>query len=59
MVKVWIRRILNLLFWLVLIFGVVVGWNMEDKDPESFFPGFFDSPKAEQNAPAPTPPKAP
>lgn len=58
----WIRRILNILFWIVLIAGVVIGWNMEDQDPESFFPGFFDSPKTEQTAPAsvqPAPPKAP
>ncbi|MBO7173220.1 MAG: hypothetical protein J6V64_02665 [Burkholderiaceae bacterium] len=58
MAKVWIRRILNILFWLVLIYGLVVGWNLEDKDPESFFPGFLDSPKAEAPAQS-TPPKAP
>lgn len=60
--KIWLRRILNTLFWLVLIAGVVIGWNMEDKDPESFFPGLFDGSKPAQTTPAPVqpaPPKAP
>jgi hypothetical protein len=55
----WIRHILNLLFVIVVVAAVVIGWEMEDKDPESFFPGFFDSPKAEQSAPAPQQPAAP
>ena len=58
MIKLWIRRILNALFIIVVVAAVVIGWGMEDKDPESFFPGFFDSPKAESQTPT-TPPKAP
>ena len=58
MLKLWIRRILNVLFVVVVVAAVVIGWDMEDKDPESFFPGFFDSPKAEATAHT-TPPKAP
>ena len=58
MIKLWIRRILNVLFVVVVVAAVVIGWDMEDKDPESFFPGFFDSPKAEAPAQT-TPSKAP
>lgn len=58
MIKLWIRRILNALFIIVVVAAVVIGWGMEDKDPESFFPGFFDSPKTEVPAQA-TPSKAP
>ena len=58
MIKLWIRRILNALFIIVVVAAVVIGWGMEDKDPESFFPGFFDSPKAEVSAQT-TPSKAP
>ena len=48
---VWIKRILNVLFVIVVIAGIVLGWNMEDGDSESIFPGLFGS-SATQSAPA-------
>lgn len=33
-----VRKVLNILFWIVVIAGIVVGWNMEIDDPEALFP---------------------
>ena len=33
-----IKKILNILFWIVVITAIVWGWNMEIDNPESLFP---------------------
>ncbi len=53
-IKKAIRFVLNVLFAIVVIAGIAIGWNMEIDDPDAWFPN-----EVKKEAPAPTTQEAP
>ncbi len=59
-IKKTIRLILNILFAIVVIAGIYIGWGREVDDPDAWFPEWKDEVVAEQKEAAqPTEPAQP
>lgn len=59
-IKKTIRLILNILFAIVVIAGIYIGWGREVDDPDAWFPEWKDEVAAEQKeAVQPTEPAQP